>query len=147
MCYSNRAATRMSLGRMREALQDCSTATSIDPTFLKANVHAENCQLALGDLEGASSNYTACLKSSNTADFDIKMSAEASNGLERVKRVTGWVSQPRDLLKRRTLHEAKTAFEFISSALETSSHSDILMEMKAEALLTVCMEYFTAMNC
>ncbi|KAM0857622.1 hypothetical protein ACQ4PT_048351 [Festuca glaucescens] len=137
LCYSNRAATRMSLGRMREALQDCSIATSIDPTFLKAKVRAANCQLALGDLEGASSNYTACLKSSNTADFDIKMSAEASNGLERVKRVTNWVSQSRELLKKRTLPEAKTAFEFISSALEISSHSDILMEMKAEALLTL----------
>ncbi|KAK1697069.1 hypothetical protein QYE76_013766 [Lolium multiflorum] len=137
MCYSNRAATRMSLGRMREALQDCSIATSIDPTFLKAKVRAANCQLALGDLEGASSNYTACSKSSNTADFDIKISAEASNGLERVKRVTDWVSQSRELLKKRTLPEAKTAFEFISSALEISSHSDILMEMKAEALLTL----------
>ncbi|XP_047095411.1 uncharacterized protein LOC124707765 isoform X2 [Lolium rigidum] len=137
MCYSNRAATRMSLGRMGEALQDCSIATSIDPTFLKAKVRAANCQLALGDLEGASSNYTACLKSSNTADFDIKMSAEASNGLERVKRVTDWVSQSRELLKKGTLPEAKTAFEFISSALEISSHSDTLMEMKAEALLTL----------
>ncbi|VAH06807.1 unnamed protein product [Triticum turgidum subsp. durum] len=81
LCYSNRAATRMSLGRMREALQDCSIATSIDPTFLKAKVRAANCQLALGDLEGASNNYTACLKSSNTAYSDTKMFAEASNGL------------------------------------------------------------------
>jgi DnaJ family protein C protein 7 len=63
--------------------------------------------------------------------------------------VTDWVSQSRELLKKRTLPEAKTAFEFISSALEISSHSDILMEMKAEALLTVCIskEHFTPMNC
>ncbi|CAM0955799.1 unnamed protein product [Alopecurus aequalis] len=134
LCYSNRAATRMSLGRMREALEDCSTATSIDPNFLKAKVRSANCQLALGDVEGASSNYTACLKSSST---DIKMSAEASNGLERVKRVADWISQSRELLKKRTLPEAKTALEFISSALEISSHSDNLMEMKAEALLTL----------
>lgn len=137
LCYSNRAATRMSLGRMREALQDCSTAISIDPTFLKAKVRSANCQLALGDLEGASSNYTACLKPSSTADFNIKMSAEASNGLERVKRVADWISQSRELLRKRTLPEAKTALEFISSALEISSHSDNLMEMKAEALLTL----------
>uniref|UniRef100_A0ACD5TGN9 Uncharacterized protein n=1 Tax=Avena sativa TaxID=4498 RepID=A0ACD5TGN9_AVESA len=137
LCYSNRAATRMSLGRMREALQDCSIATSIDPTFLKAKVRAANCQLALGDLEGASSNYTACLKASNTANFDIKMSAEASDGVERVKRVTDWISQSRELLKKRTLPDAKTALEFISSALEISTHSDNLMEMKAEALLTL----------
>nr|CAB3504373.1 unnamed protein product [Digitaria exilis] len=43
LCYSNRAATRMSLGMMREALQDCLTATSIDPSFLKAKVRAAKC--------------------------------------------------------------------------------------------------------
>lgn len=137
LCYSNRAATRMSLGRMREALEDCLTATSIDPTFLKAKVRFANCQLALGDLEGASSIYRACLDSRNTADYNIKMSAEASYGLERVQRVADWISQSRELLKKRTLPEAKTALEFISSALEISSHSDNLMEMKAEALLTL----------
>ena len=40
LCYSNRAATRMSLGMIREALQDCLTATSIDPSFIKAKVRA-----------------------------------------------------------------------------------------------------------
>ncbi|OEL32160.1 hypothetical protein BAE44_0006820 [Dichanthelium oligosanthes] len=36
LCYSNRAATRMSLGKMREALSDCRKATDIDSSFLKA---------------------------------------------------------------------------------------------------------------
>jgi DnaJ homolog subfamily C member 7 len=40
LCYSNRAATRMSFGMMHEALQDCLTATSIDPSFLKVKVRA-----------------------------------------------------------------------------------------------------------
>ncbi|THU47440.1 hypothetical protein C4D60_Mb09t15540 [Musa balbisiana] len=38
LCYSNRAAARMSLGRMREALSDCMMAAKIDPTFLRAQV-------------------------------------------------------------------------------------------------------------
>ncbi|WVZ98297.1 hypothetical protein U9M48_043758 [Paspalum notatum var. saurae] len=84
LCYSNRAATRMSLGMMREALQDCLTATSIDPSFLKAKVRAANCQLALGDLEDASISYMSCLNS-NTSNTDPKIFAEASDGLERVK--------------------------------------------------------------
>lgn len=33
LCYSNRAATRMSLGRMRDALGDCKMAAEIDPFF------------------------------------------------------------------------------------------------------------------
>ncbi|KAF8661510.1 hypothetical protein HU200_056930 [Digitaria exilis] len=40
LCYSNRAATRMSLGKMREALSDCRKATDIDSSFLKAQVRA-----------------------------------------------------------------------------------------------------------
>lgn len=40
LCYSNRAATRMSLGRMREALEDCTRASELDPDFLKVQVRA-----------------------------------------------------------------------------------------------------------
>ncbi|XP_020398027.1 serine-rich adhesin for platelets isoform X3 [Zea mays] len=85
LCYSNRAATRMSLGMMWEALQDCLTATSIDPTFLKAKVRAANCHLALGDLEDALRSYMACLNSNTGSSSDPKILAEASDGLERVK--------------------------------------------------------------
>ncbi|KAJ1262633.1 hypothetical protein BS78_09G123700 [Paspalum vaginatum] len=134
LCYSNRAATRMSLGMMQEALQDCLTATSIDPSFLKAKVRAANCQLALGDLEDASMSYMSCLNS-NTSNSDPKIFAEASDGLERVKRVRDWVSQCKELLEKRTSPEAKTALELICNALHISSHSDSLKEIKAEALL------------
>ncbi|XP_066363209.1 uncharacterized protein [Miscanthus floridulus] len=134
LCYSNRAATRMSLGMMREALHDCLTATSIDPTFLKAKVRAANCQLALGDLEDASTSYMSCLNS-NTGSSDPKIFAEASDGLERVKRVTDWVSQCKELLEKRTSPEATKALELISNALHICPHSDSLKEMKAEALL------------
>ncbi|KAF8403743.1 hypothetical protein HHK36_011847 [Tetracentron sinense] len=40
LCLSNRAATRMSLGRMREALGDCMMASAIDPNFLRVQVRA-----------------------------------------------------------------------------------------------------------
>lgn len=40
LCYSNRAATRMALGRLRDALGDCMMAAGIDPNFLKAQVRA-----------------------------------------------------------------------------------------------------------
>lgn len=38
LCYSNRAATRMSLGRIREALEDCMMATVLDPSFPKVQM-------------------------------------------------------------------------------------------------------------
>lgn len=40
LCYSNRAATRMSLGRMREALEDCTKAVALDPNFFRVQVRA-----------------------------------------------------------------------------------------------------------
>lgn len=40
LCYSNRAATRMSLGRPKEALEDCEKAAALDPNFLKVQVRA-----------------------------------------------------------------------------------------------------------
>jgi len=40
LCYSNRAATRMSLGRMRDAIEDCMLAAEIDPNFLRVQLRA-----------------------------------------------------------------------------------------------------------
>ena len=40
LCYSNRAATCMSLGRMRDALEDCMLAAEIDPNFLRVQLRA-----------------------------------------------------------------------------------------------------------
>lgn len=40
LCYSNRAATRMSLGRMRDAIKDCILAAEIDPNFLRVQLRA-----------------------------------------------------------------------------------------------------------
>ena len=40
LCYSNRAATRMSLGRMRDALGDCKMAAAIDPNFIRVQFRA-----------------------------------------------------------------------------------------------------------
>ncbi|PWA35775.1 dnaJ domain, Tetratricopeptide-like helical domain protein [Artemisia annua] len=45
LCYSNRAATRIKLGRMKEALGDCLMAANIDPVFLKAQVRAAHLTL------------------------------------------------------------------------------------------------------
>ncbi|KAI8014820.1 hypothetical protein LOK49_LG05G02154 [Camellia lanceoleosa] len=52
LCYSNRAAARMSRGRMREALGDCMMAASLDPTFHKVQIRAANncCGTSLEEL-------------------------------------------------------------------------------------------------
>jgi hypothetical protein len=58
--------------------------------------------------------------------------------LSFLQRVADWICQSKELLKKRTSPEARTALDLISNALHISPHSDSLMEMKAEALLAVC---------
>lgn len=38
LCYSNRAATHMSVGRLREAIDDCNRAAALDPSFVKVQI-------------------------------------------------------------------------------------------------------------
>lgn len=40
LCYSNRAAARMQLQSVREAIGDCLTAAALDPSFIKAHLRA-----------------------------------------------------------------------------------------------------------
>ncbi|KAK6925573.1 DnaJ domain [Dillenia turbinata] len=85
LCYSNRAATQMSLGRMREALEDCMMAVSIDPNFLRVQVRAANCYLALGEVEDASRIFKKCLRSGSDVCVDRKIVVEASAGLQKAQ--------------------------------------------------------------
>nr|DAD43692.1 TPA_asm: hypothetical protein HUJ06_001922 [Nelumbo nucifera] len=60
LCYSDRALTRMSLGRMREAIEDCMKASTIDPKFLKVEVTSGSCYLALGEIDDAGKCFMKC---------------------------------------------------------------------------------------
>ncbi|XP_010938663.1 uncharacterized protein [Elaeis guineensis] len=135
LCYSNRAATRMSLGRMREALNDCMMAVAIDPSFLRAQVRAANCHLALGDIEDALEHFKKCLQSDDDASLGQKILLEASEGLQKAQQVADYIVRAKELLLKRTPNEVTQALQFISEALSISSHSENLLEMKAEALL------------
>ncbi|KAF3500647.1 hypothetical protein F2Q69_00044981 [Brassica cretica] len=113
LCYSNRAATRMALGRMREAIADCTMASSIDSNFLKVQVRAGNCYLSLGEIEDASRYFKKCLQTGSDICVDRKISVEASEGLQK----------------------AQKALEILEEALLISPYSKNLLIMKGEALL------------
>ncbi|KAK1278417.1 Chaperone protein dnaJ 39 [Acorus gramineus] len=132
LCYSNRAATRMSLGRIREALGDCMMATAIDPSFFKAHVRAANCHLSLGEIEDAMELYKRCLQS---VGLDQKIISEASEGLRKAQQLAEYMDQSVELLRKRTSKDATNALQVIGDALMLSPFSDTLVEMKAEALL------------
>nr|KJB55398.1 hypothetical protein B456_009G074200 [Gossypium raimondii] len=135
LCYSNLAATRMSLGRMRDALGDCMMSISIDPHFLRVQLRAANCHLALGEVEDAMRYFRKCLQSGTDVCVDRKVAVEASDGLQKAQKLSECIHQSAVLLQSKTSDDAETALEVIAEALQMSSYSEELLEMKAEALL------------
>ncbi|KAH9789981.1 Heat shock protein DnaJ with tetratricopeptide repeat-containing protein [Citrus sinensis] len=131
---SNRAATRMALGRMRDALSDCMLAVAIDPDFLRVQVRAANCHLALGEIEDASKYFRMCLQSGSDVCVDQKIAVEASDGLQKAQKVSECMQRSAQLLQNKTSNDAEIALGVIDEALFISSYSEKLLEMKAEAL-------------
>lgn len=135
LCYSNRAATRMSLGRLREALQDCARASELDPNFLKVQVRAASCYLTLGEVENATLHFMKCLQAGPDVCADRKILVEASEGLEKAKKVAECMSRAAELLDRRSISDMDCAVNIISEGLIISSYSEKLLQMKVDALL------------
>lgn len=134
LCYSNRAATRISLGRMREALEDCMMAATVDPNFLKVYMRAANCHLVLGEIETAQQYCNKLLNSGAAVCLDRRIIIEAADGLQKAQKVTDYINCSAKLLEQKTSEAASTALKRINEALSISSCSEKLLEMKAEAL-------------
>ncbi|KAK2641208.1 hypothetical protein Ddye_022971 [Dipteronia dyeriana] len=134
LCYSNRAATYMSLGRMRDALGDCMMAAALDPNFLRVQVRAANCYLTLGEVEDASRYFRKCLQSGSDVCVDRKVAVEASDGLQKAQKVAECMQRSAQFLQNKKSNDANNALEVIDEALLISSYSEKLLEMKAEAL-------------
>ncbi|KAL1199127.1 TPR repeat-containing thioredoxin TTL4 [Cardamine amara subsp. amara] len=135
LCYSNRAATRMALGRMREAIADCKMASSIDSNFLKVQVRAGNCYLSLGEIEDASTYFKNCLQSGSDICVDRKIIVEASEGLQKAQRVSERMYEAGRHLQLRTSTDIEKALEIVEESMLISSYSEKLLTMKGEALL------------
>ncbi|KAL1813532.1 hypothetical protein ACET3Z_023597 [Daucus carota] len=134
LCYSNRAATRLCLGRIREALMDCNSAASLDSNFQKVQMRAANCHLLLGEVEDAILHFNKCLESSTEICLDRRIMIEAADGVQKSKKVVDITNQSAELLQQRTSDAASKALRIIMDGLSISSHSEKLLELKGEAL-------------
>ncbi|CAH1451304.1 unnamed protein product [Lactuca virosa] len=85
LCYNNRAAIRMALGRMREDLNECRMAVALDPNFMKVNLRSANCYLLLGEVDDASYYYNKCLESEEIICLDRRIIIEAAKGLQKAQ--------------------------------------------------------------
>ncbi|KAG9144903.1 hypothetical protein Leryth_027031, partial [Lithospermum erythrorhizon] len=139
LCYSNRAATRMSLGRIREALSDCKMAATLDTSFLKVKLRAANCHLVLGEVKDANMYYNDCLESERHICLDRRITIEAADGLQKAQKVAEYMRRSDELLQQCSSDAANSALEVISEALKISCYSDKLFEMKGEALCKLLM--------
>ncbi|CAL9236481.1 unnamed protein product [Arabidopsis halleri] len=137
LCYGNRAAARISLGRLREAISDCEMAASLDPSYIKAYTRAANCHLVLGELGAAVQYFNKCMESSSSVCLDRRTTIEAAEGLQRAQRVADFTSCASNFLEKRTPDGASDALVPIANALTISSCSDKLLQMKAEALFMI----------
>ncbi|GMN55421.1 hypothetical protein TIFTF001_024544 [Ficus carica] len=85
LCYSNRAATRMCLLRIREAIGDCTMAVALDPNFLKVQMRAANCHLLLGEVENAQQYFTNCLEAGAGVCLDRRIIIDAADGQSKAQ--------------------------------------------------------------
>ncbi|KAL0359572.1 UNVERIFIED_CONTAM: DnaJsubfamily C member 7 [Sesamum angustifolium] len=124
----------MSLGRMREAIGDCTKAAELDPNFLKVALRAGNCYLVLGEVEDAIQCYTKCLTLGIGVCLDRRVTIEAADGVQKAKRVAEYMHQAAELLQEGTEDGANSAIANIAEALSISRYSERLLEMKGQAL-------------
>ncbi|CAH1435430.1 unnamed protein product [Lactuca virosa] len=76
LCYSNRAAIRMALGRMREGLNDCRMAVALDPNFMNVNLRSAK-----------------------------RIIIEATEGLQKAQKVSNYLKLAAEILEQKT-HES-----------------------------------------
>lgn len=133
LCYSNRAATRMSLGRMREALEDCLVAAKLDPNFLRVRLRAANCYLALGEVVDASRYFQKLLQATEVC-VEHKLLQEASDGVQKAQKVSECMDCSAGLLLQRKPSDIESALRVIAEALVISPYSEQLLERRAEAV-------------
>ncbi|KAI3687798.1 hypothetical protein L1987_81501 [Smallanthus sonchifolius] len=102
--------------------------------LLLCYIRAAHCYLAMGEFENAKKQYIKCLQSGNSNSGDVKVIAEASEGLEKVQKVLDCIEQCTDLLQRWASEDLECALRLINDALQISACSDKLLQLKADSL-------------
>lgn len=85
--YFNRATVLSKLGRLREAVEDCTSALAIDANYLKALLRRAKCYMDLNEYEEAVVDYEKAVKMDKSKSTDCrKLLQEAKVALKRSKR-------------------------------------------------------------
>ncbi|KAL6209917.1 hypothetical protein ACLB2K_020856 [Fragaria x ananassa] len=116
-CYSDRAAARVSLGRIREDLADALMAIQLDPGYPDDRVRAANCHLLLGEVDHALKYFNECWESETVACLDRRVVIDCVDGIKKAHKVAECTNRSASLLEKRTADAAHSAFGIVSEAL------------------------------
>ncbi|KAK7793735.1 hypothetical protein R5R35_007885 [Gryllus longicercus] len=83
--YFNRATVSSKLGRLNEAIADCSAALELDSTYLKALLRRAKCYMDLGEYEDAVRDYESACKMDKSRE-NKRLLQEAKLTLKKSKR-------------------------------------------------------------
>jgi DnaJ family protein C protein 7 len=83
--FFNRATVCSKLGRLNEAVADCSSALNLDENYLKALLRRAKCYMELGDFDEAVRDYEKALKMDNSRE-NKRLLQEAKLALKKSKR-------------------------------------------------------------
>ncbi|XP_071447719.1 dnaJ homolog subfamily C member 7 [Hetaerina americana] len=85
--FFNRATVLSKLGRLKEAVEDCTVALNIDNNYLKALLRRAKCYMDLNEYEEAVIDYEKAVKMDKSKSTDCrKLLQEAKIALKRSKR-------------------------------------------------------------
>uniref|UniRef100_A0A069DZ51 Putative dsrna-activated protein kinase inhibitor p58 n=1 Tax=Panstrongylus megistus TaxID=65343 RepID=A0A069DZ51_9HEMI len=83
--YFNRATVSSKLGRLNEAISDCSSALKLDPNYLKALLRRAKCYMELQQYEEAIKDYEKAVSMESSREMK-KLLADAKLELKKSKR-------------------------------------------------------------
>jgi DnaJ homolog subfamily C member 7 len=124
--YNNRAAALMMLKKTKEALNDCKSAISLDPTLIKAYLRYAKCNFLLGNLTEAERLYTQVLNMDST-------NSQAKTERSQLHQVNNYIHQAEVFLKNGQFALALNTIDRAATSLEEIPTKWKIM--KGEALL------------
>ncbi|KAL1123908.1 hypothetical protein AAG570_001678, partial [Ranatra chinensis] len=83
--YFNRATVSSKLGKLSEAISDCTLALKLDPDYLKALLRRAKCNMDLGQYKEAVQDYEKALRMDKSPDIKTKLN-EAKFELKKSQR-------------------------------------------------------------
>jgi DnaJ family protein C protein 7 len=143
--YANRAAALMKLGRLKDAIRDCTVAIELDANYTKAYIRRAKIYVMLEHYEEAVRDYERASKM-NPTDREIRASLQhAQNLMKRVTEKTHY--EVLEVEKDATLSDIKKAYKQQALKWHPDKNSESQeLKLFAESKFKLISEAFTILS-